>query len=154
MRCLIALITLASACAFGCSASEPANPPAPQSTAAEPVSTGADALASQCVTVRNRERACTREYIPALVDLRVELDAPAGIAAQAKKDGRDALVAEAMKEWEVDSAQPEAFCKQQMARMPQAQAASMLGKASACAKESTCDSFVKCWLPLIRPTLH
>jgi hypothetical protein len=152
MRTLIALLTLAAATMIGCSGTEPTH--AQASSVAEPVATASDGLVAQCVAVRNRERACTADYIPALVDLRIELDRPAGIAARAKDMGRNPLTAEALKEWQGDSAEPEAFCRQQLSKMPLPQAAGFMQNASSCAQQSSCKAFVHCWLPLIRPTLQ
>ncbi len=55
-----------------------------------------------CVQVFTRARACTDDYIPALVDVRAKYDKPAGIAAEVKQD-RAAVIAQARQEWADDS---------------------------------------------------
>src|SRR5688500_6690327 len=72
-----------------------------------PVSKETEALVTKnqalCVKSFQRQRECTSTFIPALVDLRVKLDKPSGIAGIDKAEGRTALVEQAMKEWSEDS---------------------------------------------------
>src|SRR5438067_7192500 len=57
-----------------------------------------DATAS-CVRLFQRQRTCTQDFIPALVDLRRSLDRPAGIA----QGDRQETIAAALEEWKSDS---------------------------------------------------
>lgn len=134
MRWLMVLtVTGATACGGG----EPAG------GAAAPTST-ADGPAT-CVQIMTRARAC-EAYLPALVDLRIELDQPAGIRAQADAQGRDALIAEAQAEWAVDSTDERiaATC----AQAPSAPA--LIEAADRCLATTACDAFVPCSVDLMR----
>lgn len=104
---------------------------------------------STCVAVFERQRECTDTFIPALVDLRVRLDVPAGIADVDRKDGRAALVSQAMEEWSHDSTDEAiaATCE----RMPAG--ADMETKAQECLKKDACGPFVECVMPLIQSHL-
>ncbi len=111
------------------------------------------ALKAACVKLFERQRACTDAFIPALVDLRVELDKPAGIAAKAKENGgRDALIAKAKEEWKKDSedAAISARCEQ-MAASPKA--AGMMDASAKCLAPSECSAFTACIIPVMRPAL-
>src|SRR3954467_11758301 len=55
-----------------------------------------------CVSVFQKQRSCTDQFIPALVDLRAKHDNPAGIAAKVKAD-RAGVIKEAKAEWANDS---------------------------------------------------
>ena len=100
---------------------------------------------SPCVAVFELQRECTDAFIPALVDLRVRLDVPPGIAETDRKDGRDALVAVAMEEWSHDSTD-EAIART-CERMPANE--EMKAKAKECLAKAGCGPFVECILPLI-----
>jgi hypothetical protein len=86
------LFLLVSAC-LGLAAFGPSSSPAPARSAeisapsAQPAA-AADPKAT-CVAVLQRMRACSEPFIPALVDLRVRYDRPAGIAAAAAAEGHD-----------------------------------------------------------------
>jgi hypothetical protein len=103
-----------------------------------------------------RQRTCTDDFIPALVDARIELDLPAGIAAEGKKEGgRDALIAKAKEEWSKDSepAAVAAQCKDMTGKMPAEQKAEMTGAMSQCLASSDCGSYVKCAMPIMKKVL-
>src|SRR5690349_12778655 len=72
-------------------------------TTTNKMSSGSDDNHAMCVSFFQRQRECTAEFIPTLVAKRVELDKPAGIAAEDAANGRDALVAQANEEWKTDS---------------------------------------------------
>jgi serine/threonine protein kinase len=91
---------------------EPASAPAPVAAAtadarAVDVAASADggeaittAVAeASCMRMSTRRRECTDVYVPALVAWRVELDVPAGAAADDRRVGRAKHVAAAMKAW-------------------------------------------------------
>jgi hypothetical protein len=124
---------------FGCST--PAT--APEQKAAAQV----DDAVSTCEALFQREAACTDAFIPMLVDVRVKLDQPAGIAAKAHEaGGREALIAKARDEWKTDSL-PESAARtcQKAAGQP----AALVATARAClAAHSACDAFVACVQPL------
>jgi hypothetical protein len=84
----------------GCASTEAKATPTTQSQA-QPATTAADPQA-QCREVLVRARACTDDFIPALVDARAKLDTPAGIADSVKAD-RASVIAQAKTEWANDS---------------------------------------------------
>jgi hypothetical protein len=109
-------------------------------------------LKMRCATVFERERACTDTFIPALVDARVALDLPAGIAARAKSEGRDALIAAARDEWAKDS-QDTAIATTCDRVAGSARGADFAAAGEACAKQSDCGGFVACVIPVLRDTI-
>lgn len=140
----IATLSLTFACGGGQSktASEPAADTPAQSGPADPQAT--------CVSTFERARECTDEYIPALVDLRISLDVPAGIAQAAQTDGRDALIATAKEEWKTDSepAAVTANCQQMTSAIAAEQASAMADQLSACLPAASCSEFVQCVTPV------
>ena len=104
---------------------------------------------ASCVKVFEKQRACTDSFIPALVDVRVSLDKPKGIAASAKSEGRDALVTAALAEWKNDST--DASIAKTCASMPGGAVTPQMEK---CLAESSCTAFSQCLVPLLRATLH
>ncbi len=113
---------------------------------------GDKAAPNACVKVFERQRACTDTFIPALVDLRVELDKPAGISERAKTEGKEALVSVAKEEWKKDSADA-AIAKtcQKMAASPKA--AAMTSAYDQCLAATDCAAFTACVVPLMRSAM-
>jgi hypothetical protein len=133
---LASLAPLAAACG---STSDAA--PAP----AKP--TAADDSRATCITVMERNRACTDDYIPALVDARARHDNPRGIAEAVKTD-RDAVIAEARGEWAEDS-KDEAIGRTCDAMIQQIQrvGAGDLETSRGCLAREACGDYVSCVLP-------
>lgn len=102
---------------------------------------------SACVQLFERQRACTDAFIPALVDLRRELDAPAGIAKMPRPD----VVAAAMEEWKVDSTDDAIAA--QCDRLAPRLAAPAVAEARSCVAMGACGEFVRCVMPLTRAQL-
>ncbi len=109
------------------------------------------AAQASCVKVFDRQRACTDTFIPALVDLRVSLDTPVGIAASVKKDGRDAMISAALEEWKSDST--DAAIAKTCASMP-ATRAPALTSMEKCLDAANCQAFSECLIPLMRSTIR
>lgn len=109
------------------------------------------AAQASCVKVFERQRACTDTFIPALVDLRVSLDKPAGIAASVKKDGRDTMISAALEEWKSDST--DAAIAKTCASMPAARATAM-SSTEKCLDAANCQAFSECLIPLMRSTMR
>lgn len=130
----IAILVLAA-----CGGADNTNKP---STTAK-MSSGNDDTHALCVSFFQRQRECTTDFIPALVAKRVELDKPAGIAAEDTANGRDALVAKANEEWKTDSTDEAIgqMCDKILATPP-AQADIDDGKA--CMAQSDCQAFSTC----------
>jgi hypothetical protein len=146
---LYSLLAALALAACGGSSSEPREP-ATATTAAASTS-----VQAQCEAFFARARECSEPYIGALVDVRIELDRPPGVADQARTEGRDALVAKAMEEWATDS-QPEnvsAMCEESAAKMPPEQSAAMMTGAQRCMAEAACDAFATCSKDLHRTML-
>lgn len=103
-----------------------------------------------------RQRTCTDDFIPALVDTRIELDLPAGIAAEGKKEGgRDALIAKAKEEWSSDS-EPTAVaaqCKDMSEKMPAEHKAELMDAQTKCLASADCKSYVECVTPITKKML-
>lgn len=103
-----------------------------------------------CVRLFVRQRACTAEFIPALVEARVKADKPAGIAETDRQQGRDKLVKQALEEWKSDSA--DAAIARTCASL--ALPSPALEQADACLAQLDCAGFVKCVIPALSSTLH
>ncbi|MBP8808242.1 MAG: hypothetical protein KBG48_08690 [Kofleriaceae bacterium] len=151
MRSLLALaLALAPAALAACGGAE-ASSPQPTST---PAAAEGDAEAvAACETFMARARDCTDDYIPALVDLRIELDLPTGIADFARTEGRDAVIAKAMEEWATDS-QPAALaatCQKVTTSLTAEQREGQRAGATACLAQTACDAYASCAIELMRP---
>lgn len=140
---LVSVVALAGA---ACSASEAAAPAptTPATAQAQPASTDAKAT---CVQVFTRNRTCTAQYIPALVDLRAKHDVPAGIAAEVAAD-RDAVIAQANAEWATEStdAAIDATCTKIAAGLTAAEQADF-GGVGACLAQADCGAYTACVMP-------
>jgi hypothetical protein len=103
-----------------------------------------------CRALMLRQRACSAQLIPALVDARVERDDPKGTAAHARDVGREALLTEAFDEWALDSsdARIEAVCSEIAQALEPGRAPLLERSASACLERAGCDAFVQCAVPL------
>jgi hypothetical protein len=143
---LVSVVALAGS---ACSASEaaapaPASPATPATAQAQPASTDAKAV---CVEVFTRNRTCTAQYIPALVDLRAKHDVPAGIAAEVAAN-RAAVIAQANEEWATDStdAAIDATCTKIAAGLTAADQADF-GGIGACLAQTDCGAYTACVMP-------
>ncbi len=108
-------------------------------------------MTETCNEIFVRQRDCTDQFIPALVDARIKADRPAGIAERAESEGRDAIIAEANGEWAEDSKDDAiaATCDRVVQSVPPEQAPKMQQAGDACLAEASCDAFVACVLPMI-----
>ena len=142
----LAFVLLAfAALPTGCDSHEAkATPTAPKTV--QPAST-ADDNKALCVQVFTRARACTDDYIPALVDSRAKYDKPAGLADEVKKD-RAAVIAQAKQEWAEDS--KDAAIAQTCDRIaPQMiDDPSTVETARGCLAQQACGGFTTCVMPL------
>ena len=147
-----AALALALAACGGSSSSSPSSPAS--ATASKTAAAAGDAQA-RCQAFFARARECSQAYIDNLVDLRIEVDNPPGIAAEAQGGGRDALVAKALEEWATDS-QPEntaRTCADAIARMPPEHVEGMLAQSEQCMAPADCDAFGACSKELQRPMI-
>ena len=96
-----------------------------------------------CTDVFVRARACTADYIPALVDSRARFDQPPGIAAAVRED-RAGVISQAMTEWASDS-QDDAIAR------TCAGATGAIGESQAardCLALTDCAAFTACIMPV------
>ncbi len=156
MKTMMAMLTVIGA--TGCLAGEAEV--APRTASAEP---GAAARAQpleaeaapasteeSCRALMQRQRTCTTQFIPALVDARVQHDTPPGVAERERERGREALVAEALAEWESDAQDPNiaALCADIAQAISQEKDALLRDSVSQCLAQAGCEAFVSCAVPL------
>lgn len=98
-----------------------------------------------CVTAMTRERECQAEFLPALVELRVRLDMPAGIAERAEAEGQEAILEEAREEYVNDATDEaiEANCSQ-LDEMPEDRTQPIIDTETRCLEAEGCAAFVEC----------
>ncbi|MGE0872547.1 MAG: hypothetical protein AB7P03_28595 [Kofleriaceae bacterium] len=101
-----------------------------------------------CVQLFTRNRECTDQYIPALVDARAKYDQPPGIAEKVKAD-RDGVIAIAKGEWAEDSKDDAIArtCQQLVANMTDEQRGSV-DQARSCLTQTDCGAYTTCVMPL------
>jgi len=149
MKATLALLTLLPL--TGCFGSD-ANVDAPPATAEQPlVAPAATTTTDQiCRSLMQRQRACTDDFIPALVDARVRIDNPPGVADRERSIGRDALVKEALTEWANDSqdAAIESVCDEIAQSVSPTRDAELRDAVSQCLAQTGCEAFVACAVPL------
>lgn len=140
-RSLVVTLALALApiVATACASSEAA-----PTAKAQPASSTGDAQTT-CVESMTRNRTCTDDFIPALVDARARHDKPAGIAEAVKND-RAAVIAKAKEEWAEDG-KDEAIARTCQAMTQQATPAEV-DAVRACLAKEACGDYVACALPL------
>ncbi len=141
---ILALAPLVAACG---TASEAAPAPAPSKQAA---STSGD-FQTACMAVMQRNRTCTDEFIPALVDMRASKDLPAGIADAVAKD-RPAVIARAKEEWALDSTD-EVFARQ-CQTLGQYATPENIAAGEACMAKTTCAEYSPCIVTVMGNTMH
>jgi hypothetical protein len=150
MTRMIALTATALLAACGSSSSS-APPPSPnlRSQQGPTVRGDADSAHADCVALLERQRTCSAEYIPALVDIRVRHDLPAGIAATDREVGRAALVAEAHEEWRADSTDQAiaGTCNHIVDGSDPGTLEQYRAQAATCRGAGDCASFVACIAP-------
>jgi hypothetical protein len=148
VSCLV--LILASAC--GGSSPEPAKPapPAPQPTAQT-----LDDFVPMCRRIFARKETCADDYLPVLLDVRVELNLPPGIGDEVKTKGRDAVLALAHTELARDT-QPEnvnPLCDSAAANAKQAppeRAHQLLDLGARCEAAAECKAFSTCVVQIDR----
>ncbi|MEO8844400.1 MAG: hypothetical protein ABI591_06155 [Kofleriaceae bacterium] len=142
------LILAVAAC--GGSSPPPAEKPAPRTAAHT-----ADDLVPMCKRIFARKETCADDYLPVLLDLRVELNKPAGIGDEVKAKGRDAVLAIAHTELASDT-QPDklaATCDGAAAQMAKASTESvsqLLDQGGKCEATADCKAFSMCVVEIDR----
>ena len=139
--CSTVLLLAVAAC--GGSPPDPARPPSPP-----PARTSAD-LIPMCKRLFARKATCADDYLPALLDVRIELDMPPGIGDTVKAEGRDAVLVTAHAELARDTA-PEkvaAVCEEgasRAAKAPPERVDQLLAQGSQCEAAADCKAFAVC----------
>ncbi len=142
------LILAVAAC--GGSSPPPAEKAAPQ-TAAHTT----DDLVPMCKRIFARKETCADDYLPVLLDHRVELNKPPGIGDEVKAKGRDAVLAIAHTELASDT-QPDkvaATCDgaaAQMAKAPTKRVSQLLDQGGKCVAAADCRAFSMCVVEIDR----
>ena len=148
---------------IGCLAGE--SEVAPRTASAEPSAANADTITAEqpleapatetstgqsCRWLMQRQRSCTALFIPALVDARVKQDDPPGLAAREREIGRDALVKDALAEWENDAKDPKIAqtCDDIAQAISPQKVSPLRSSVSTCLAEEGCEAFVSCAVPL------
>jgi hypothetical protein len=103
-----------------------------------------------CRALMQRQRACSATFIPALVDARVKVDNPPGIAARDNESGRVALVQEAFTEWASDSKDEaiDKLCDAMAQSISPTKDTELRTSVSACLAKEGCGGFVACATPI------
>ncbi len=116
----------------------PESGPAPVHRAAE--------LGPLCRAHYAHEQACADDYLGALIDLRVELDQPPGIADEARAKGKPAMVELARVEFTRDTAPEtvEAICSAMATKTPADQVDHLFDEGTHCAAMTDCKAFASC----------
>jgi hypothetical protein len=138
-----ALAPLVAACGTSSEAA-PAKPESAQAASAGDFQTA-------CMTVMQRNRTCTAEYIPALVDMRARIDKPAGIKDAVAQD-RAGVIAKANEEWVGDSTD-EVFARVCQAAQQHA-TPEAAEQAKACMAKDTCAEYAPCITAVMEPSMR
>jgi hypothetical protein len=144
--CSFAFILAAAAC--GGSSPQPAKASPPPSPAAR---TAADAV-PMCQRIFARKETCADDYLPVLLDLRVELNSPPGIGDRVKSEGRDAILAIAHTELARDTepAKVNALCETTAKQMPPERIDQLLEQGDRCEAATDCKAFATCVVAIDR----
>ena len=143
-----ALILAVAAC--GGSTPEPAKPvaaAASRATAAE--------LVPMCQRIFARKATCADDYLPVLLDLRIELNMPAGHRRRGQVQGRDAVLAIAHTELARDTepAKVDALCQRAATEATKAPARAcrrLLEQGARCEAAADCKAFAVCVVEIDR----
>lgn len=133
--------------ACGASTPEPAKPQPAARTAAD--------LVPLCKRIFAHKATCADDYLPVLLDLRIELNRPPGIGDRVKSEGRDAILAIAHTELAHDTepAQVDAVCSSaatQASTAPPERVHQLLEAADRCEATTDCKAFAVCAVAIDR----
>ena len=104
-----------------------------------------------CTAVITRQRECSESFVPALVDLRIRLDRPPGIAA---RGSRAELIAAALDEWRADSTDQAIAATCNAVRGSTRAIDYQLVQAEDCLSQDSCQAFVSCLDPVLEHFLR
>lgn len=142
--CSFALVLAAAACVGSSPEPETPSPQPAASTAADPV--------PMCKRIFARKMTCADDYLPVLLDLRVELNIPPGIGDRVQSEGRDATLAIAHTELERDTepAKVAELCEMTAAKMPPERIDQLIEQGGRCEAAADCKAFADCVVEIDR----
>ena len=116
----------------------PSPPQATETTTADPI--------PMCKRIFARKQTCADDYLPALLDVRVELNTPPGIGERVKTEGRDAILAIAHTELARDTEPSKVaeLCQSTAAHMPPERAGQLIEQGAKCEAAADCKAFSAC----------
>jgi hypothetical protein len=135
-----ALAVLLAVAACGGSSPEPEKP-SPQ-----PAAHADGDLIPMCERIFARKATCADDYLPALLDVRIELNVPPGIGDRVQAEGRDAILEIAHTELARDTepATVATLCETTAAKVPPERAQQLLEQGGACEAAADCKAFATC----------
>jgi len=116
-------------------------------------------MRATCALEIERQIACVEQYIPMIVDVRIKLDLPAGMAARGKDEaGRQALLVEAREEFPEHYSRDKipAICERRQAmaeQMPPELLAELNALGPDCHTAPDCAAFARCTAPVVERIL-
>ena len=127
----------------GCGGAQPAPAPAPAHTAAD--------LLPLCKAHFAREQQCSDDYLATLLDYRISVDMPKGIADEAKAKGKPALLEIAHTEFAADTApdKVDQMCNA-ITNVPADRVEGLVHDGQSCAAMAECKPFAQCAVALER----
>ena len=151
VSCLHALVVIVAVAACGGSSPEPTNP----SPSPPPATRTTADFVPMCKRLFARKATCADDYLPALLDVRVELNLPPGIGEKVKTEGRDAVLAIAHTELARDTepAKVEALCDTaatNAAKAPPERVDRLLEQGGRCEATTDCKAFAACAVAIDR----
>jgi hypothetical protein len=108
-----------------------------------------------CKRIFARKATCADDYLPVLLDLRVELNMPPGIGDEVKSQGRDAVLATAHTELARDTepAKVDALCESaatNATKAPPERVDQLLAQGGRCDAAADCKAFAGCVVEIDR----
>jgi hypothetical protein len=105
-----------------------------------------------CKRIFARKETCADDYLPALLDVRVELNMPPGIGDKVKTDGRDAVLEQAHVELARDTEPSKVaeLCETTLARMPPERVDQVVEQGARCEAAADCKAFSSCVVEIDR----
>jgi hypothetical protein len=145
---VLSIALFAAAALPGCTRSTGPDP-------AKPNAARAFDIRASCAAELKRTFECGDTFVPMIVDTRIKLDLPAGIAARGKDPaGRAELIATAHREFAVDKAPDKhrEICERRQAivdAMPPERLKAMQASMPICPTTADCQAFARCQQPIL-----
>jgi len=128
------------------------SPPEPEKPSPQPAAHAAADPVPMCQRIFARKATCADDYLPALLDVRVELNTPPGIGERVQSEGRDAILAIAHTELARDTepAKVTALCETTTKQMPPERIEQLLEQGGRCEASADCKAFAVCVVAIDR----